>query len=173
MKKFRYITLSVFITLSSFLFSQKDSASLKQQLVWHTDIMKANDISTVSRKPIFAFFTGSDWCFWCKKIQKDVFSKPEFIEWAAKNVVLLELDFPRGKALPPELAQQNMNLQQTFGVSGYPTIWMFFMNKNADGQRYDIDRVGSLGYPQGAEPGKEELKFLADGNALLDKRKVK
>jgi thioredoxin-related protein len=132
--------------------------------------MKARELSAAGNKPIFAFFTGSDWCIWCKRLQHDVFSKPAFIEWANKNVILLELDFPRGKQLSPELAQQNNSLQQTFQVQGYPTIWMFFMNKDEQGQKFNLAPLGSCGYPQGAEPGKEEVKFIKDANAFLTKK---
>jgi protein disulfide-isomerase len=52
------------------------------------------------------------------------------VEWANKNVVLMEVDFPRMKVLPAEIQQQNNNLQQSFGVMGYPTIWMFHLKKN-------------------------------------------
>lgn len=152
--------------------AQTDSSAKTTGLVWHTDMMKANEISKVSNKPLFALFTGSDWCFWCKKIQNDVFSKPEFIAWAKKNVVLVELDFPRGKVLSPELAQQNASLQQTFQVQGYPTIWMFNLKPNAQGA-FDIDRLGSLGYPAGAEAGKEELKFIGEANSLIAKKNLK
>ena len=79
------------------------------------------------------------------------------MEWAKKNVVLLELDFPRRKQLPQELAQQNAGLQQAFQVSGYPTIWLFYVEPDATGQRFNLNSLGSLGYPSGAEPGKEEV----------------
>jgi protein disulfide-isomerase len=72
----------------------------------------------------------------------------------------LELDFPRAKQLPPELIQQNNSMQQAFGVSGYPTVWIFKTKKNNEGKKFEIDAYGSLGYPAGAEPGKEEVKFL-------------
>lgn len=144
-----------------------------EDLVWYTDVMKANEISKSTNKPIFAFFTGSDWCGWCKKLQADVFSKSEFIQWAKKNVILLEVDFPRGKQLSPELQQQNNSLQQTFQVRGYPTIWIFNLNKSADGAKFDIESFGSVGYPQNAEPGKEELKFLKDANSLFKNKKSK
>lgn len=153
--------------------AQKDSASKHGSLLWHTDLMKANEVSAASNKPIFAFFTGSDWCGWCKKIQMDVFSKPAFIEWASKNVVLLELDFPRGRQLPPELAQQNSDLQQTFRVTGYPTIWMFSMLKDGASGKYNINAYGSCGYPQGPERGREEVKFMSEANAILGKRSAK
>ncbi len=140
-------------------------------LEWHTDLLKANEIAAKNNKPIFAFFTGSDWCYWCKKIQADVFSKPSFIDWAKKNVVLLELDFPRSKQLPQELAQQNQGLQQTFGVMGYPTIWLFNMSKKDSANNFNIEPYGSLGYPPGAEVGKEEIKFLNEAYTILSKKK--
>lgn len=160
------------LLLSFYSFSQTVVPKKTEALVWYTDILKANEISKASNKPIFAFFTGSDWCGWCKKLQRDVFAKPEFIEWAKKNVVLLELDFPRAKKLSPELTQQNAGLQQTFQVQGFPTIWMFFLAKDEKTQKFTISPLGSLGYPQGAEMGKEELKFLKDANSIL-KQKVK
>lgn len=151
--------------------AQTDSLKKKEALTWHTDIVKAAEISKSTGRPLFAFFTGSDWCGWCMKLQRDVFAKPEFIKWAKTNVVLVELDFPRGKSLSPELTQQNNSLQQTFQVTGYPTIWMFFLSKAADGSKYDIEALGSLGYPQGSQPGKEQLKFLKDAKTLIEKKK--
>jgi protein disulfide-isomerase len=140
-------------------------------LSWHTDLSKAMAASDASRKPIFGFFTGSDWCGWCRKLQSDVFSKSDFIQWANKNVVLLELDFPRRKQLPEELAQQNQALQQAFKIRGYPTIWIFYATLNNATNNVSLESLGSLGYPQGAELGKEEVKFLTDANAILAKGK--
>lgn len=142
-------------------------------LQWYTDMVKANEASKAGNKPIFALFTGSDWCFWCKKLQANVLSKPAFIEWAKKNVILVELDFPRYKALSQEQMQQNQSLQQTFGVQGYPTIWVFSMKQEGATGKYSIEPVGSLGYPQNAEPGKEEVKFLKDATELMNKKVVK
>lgn len=173
MKKIKFFSCLIFLFTSLNFVAQKDSLSKKDQLVWHTDLLKANEISNSSSKPILAFFTGSDWCFWCKKLQKDVFEKPDFIKWANKNVVLLELDFPRGKQLSPELAQQNNSLQQTFQIQGYPTIHLFFLKKDEKANKFDIAALGSLGYPAGSEPGKEEVKFLNDANLLLQKADTK
>jgi thioredoxin-related protein len=140
------------------------------KLLWHSDLMKAHEASTKSKKPIFAFFTGSDWCGWCHKLQREVFAKPEFVEWANKNVILLELDFPRFKQLSPELAQQNQSLQQQFRVEGYPTVWMFTTTKG-EKNSFNITPLGSLGYPSGAEKGKEEVTFLKNANQVLANQK--
>jgi thioredoxin-related protein len=167
------ILLLVFVLgilkLSTFV-QTANSAPADEQLVWYTDFAKAQEASASSKKPIFAFFTGSDWCGWCHKLQRDVFAKGPFIEWAKKNVILLELDFPRRKQLSPELAQQNQNLQQQFQVQGYPTIWMFTAVSDPATKRVNLNALGSLGYPSGAEAGKEEVKFLSEANAILSKK---
>ena len=56
------------------------------------------------------FFTGSDWCGWCIRLQKEVFFKPEFKKWANKNVVLVELDFPKRTKLDEKTLRQNRKL---------------------------------------------------------------
>ena len=163
------ISILFFLYASSFLFSQADSLK-KGELVWHSDLLEAQDLSKSLNKPIFAFFTGSDWCGWCHKLQRDVLEKSEFKKWAQKNVVLLELDFPRNKQLSPELSQQNADLQQAFQVQGFPTIWMFYLSKDEASGKFKISPLGSLGYPQGVQPGKEAEKFISNANSILTKK---
>ena len=115
---------------------------------WEVDVNKAYEISKKTGKPILANFTGSDWCGWCIKLKNEVFIKDDFKTWAKDNVVLLELDFPRRFQLPEEIKQQNYGLQQAFGVTGYPTIWVFNLTKTETGQ-YNIDEMGKTGYVAG------------------------
>jgi len=166
MKKIILISIFFFLYGSKFSFSQTDSIK-KDALVWQTDLLKAQELSKSTNKPIFALFTGSDWCIWCHKLQKDVFEKSQFKEWAQKNVILLELDFPRKKQLPPDLSQQNSDLQKTFNVQGYPTVWMFYMTGDEVAKKFTISALGSLGYPQNAISGKEEVMFLNNANSIL------
>jgi protein disulfide-isomerase len=116
-------------------------------LVWHTDMMKAVDISIKEKKPLMLFFTGSDWCGWCKKLQAEVFYQPDFAKWAKANVVLVELDFPRRTALSSELQQQNGELQRMFEVRGYPTIWLVTPTKQD--ANVNFGKLGSTGYLAG------------------------
>ncbi|MCD6011268.1 MAG: thioredoxin [Flavipsychrobacter sp.] len=165
MKQF-FLVLSLSIFCLSPSFAQQHSGS---QLEWYTDLAKAYQKSKATNKPIFGFFTGSDWCGWCHKLQADVFNKPAFVKWAKDKVILLELDFPRRKQLPAELAQQNNSLQQAFQVQGFPTIWIFTAAQDQATQKFSLTPFGSLGYPAGSEVGKEEVKFLNDANAILSK----
>lgn len=167
-----FVILSLLILSVSPALAQEHSTS---QLEWYTDLVKAYEKSKATNKPIFGFFTGSDWCGWCHKLQNDVFSKPAFVKWAKDKVILLELDFPRRKQLSPELAQQNNSLQQAFQVQGFPTIWIFTAVQDPSTQKFALTPLGSspLGYPAGSEPGKEEVKFLNDANAVLANVKAK
>ena len=163
--------LAILFLHVSIIYSFSQSLNPEPTLEWHSDMMKAYELSKSTKKPIFAFFTGSDWCGWCKKLQKEVFSKSAFITWANENVILVELDFPRTKKLPDDLARQNAELQQVFQVKGYPTIWMFYLIKDETSKRFTIDGLGSLGYPSRPESGKEEVSFLKTANEILVNKK--
>ena len=69
--------------------------------------------------------------------------------------------------LPPELAQQNNGLQQALKVSGYPTIWLLYTNKDEATNNFNLSVLGSLGYPRNPEPGKEQVPFLNEANSIL------
>lgn len=112
---------------------------------WLVSLDKAYDLSKKTGKPIMANFTGSDWCGWCIKLTAAVFSKPEFKSWAEKNVILLEVDFPRRTQLPQEIQAQNNSLQGAFQVSGFPTVWVFHMDKDKTGN-YTVNALGKTGY---------------------------
>lgn len=146
------IAIIVLLTFSSF-------AIQAQELTWHTDVSKASEIAIKTKKPLMLFFTGSDWCGWCIRLQKEVFKTPEFLRWASENVTLVELDFPRRKQLAPELAQQNRTFEQMFGIRGYPTVW-FVTPLLVDG-KMTFNRLGSTGYvangPQGWLPGANQI----------------
>jgi thioredoxin-related protein len=152
MKTFLFSTL---LFISSSLFSQV------QKLTWHTDLEKAIEISTKEKKNLMLFFTGSDWCGWCIRLQKEVFYKPEFIEWANKNVILVDIDFPRNKSKQSiELQQQNNLLQQQFGVQGYPTIH-FVRPEKIDG-RINLASLGQTGYRAGGP-----VVWIAEANSYI------
>ncbi|MEP2025820.1 MAG: thioredoxin family protein [Reichenbachiella sp.] len=115
---------------------------------WMVNVEEAYQLSEKTNKPILANFTGSDWCGWCKKLKAEVFNKPEFKEWAEENVVLLELDYPRRTSLPEAQQKQNAELQQAFRVTGFPTIWMFDLDR-PDGKKFQIQAYGKTGYAAG------------------------
>ncbi len=134
-----------------------------QELVWNNNLNKAMEISKKTKKPLLLFFTGSDWCGWCIRLQTEVFKKPEFVTWAKDNVVLVELDFPRRTALSAELTAQNNELQQFFAVQGYPTVW--FVNATSVDGKVNFDKLGSTGYLAGGPSA-----WLDVANGIIKKK---
>jgi protein disulfide-isomerase len=119
----------------------------QKELTWHTDVNKAINLSVQQEKPLFLFFTGSDWCGWCKKLVAEVFEKETFRDWAAKNIILVELDFPRRTPISEQVRKQNKELGQMFGVRGYPTGW--FVIPEPENGKINFNRLGSQGYVRG------------------------
>ena len=134
---------------------------------WLVNIEEAYQVSKQTNRPILANFTGSDWCGWCKRLRAEVFSKPEFKKWAKDNVILLELDFPRRKRLPDPQMQQNRGLQQAFRVTGYPTIWVFDLEKPETEQSFQIHALGKTGYVRGgADNFTQQIDKMISRKAL-------
>jgi len=119
MKKYAYA-----LAMSSLLFLSTEgiAQTIQKEVKWETNYQKALGEAKKSGKTLLLNFTGSDWCGWCIRLHNEVFSTPEFVDYAEKNLVCVKLDFPRRSALEPTLAQQNQQLQTQFGVTGYPTI---------------------------------------------------
>jgi protein disulfide-isomerase len=106
---------------------------------WTTDWEAAKARSKEEKKPILIYFTGSDWCGWCKKLEKEVITKKEFLDFAGQNFVLMEADFPRKKDQSAELKKQNKALDKTYKIEGYPTMYML----DAEGKKLSDD-LGEL-----------------------------
>ena len=115
-----------------------------EELPWLTDVPKALQEAKSGNKLVMLDFTGSDWCGWCIKLNKEVFSQPEFADYAKKNLVLVEVDFPNKKQQTAELKKANQALQDKYQIKGYPTLILL----NKDGKQ-----VGEMGYmPGGPKP---------------------
>jgi protein disulfide-isomerase len=114
--------------------------ALQAEPKWQTDYKKAQEQAKADKKLLLVDFTGSDWCGWCIRLNREVFSQPEFQEYAKKNLVLVEIDFPRGKAQSDALKKQNEELAIQYQIQGFPTLVVL----NSEGRV-----VGALGYMQG------------------------
>jgi len=108
---------------------------------WLTDLPKAQAQAKAENKIVLMDFTGSDWCGWCIKFKKEVLDTAEFQEYAANNVVLVELDYPSKKVQSAELKKANAALKDQYDIQGYPTLVVL----NKDGK--EIGR--QVGYSKG------------------------
>jgi thioredoxin-related protein len=123
---------------------------------WLHDYTKAQEEAKANHKLLLLNFTGSDWCGWCIKFDKEILSQPQFKNYAHDNLVLVELDFPRRKSQPVEVKKQNVQLAQQYEVLGFPTIVVL----NSNGQKlWQFDGY----FPGGPEAFITQLEKLPKG----------
>ena len=99
--------------------------------LWFTDVDRALMASQNTGKSIFVFFTGKDWCSWCRKLDRQILVEKDFIDYANENLILLELDFPKGKR---DLPQRQIELARKFQIRSYPTVILMDAYKNEIGR---------------------------------------
>ena len=126
---------------------------------WTTDFKKAVKAAQKTGRYMLLDFSGSDWCGWCVRLEKEVFSKKEFQEYAEKNLVCIMLDFPRMKRQSKVLKRQNQALLKKYGVRGFPTVLVL-------GPKGAV--AGKTGYRRGGP--EEYVKHLKQ---MIDEHKAK
>ena len=158
----RYLIFLIIIIGAVFLYSSisrndatKPDVSLvakKYSANWLTDLSLAQAKAKEEGKPILMDFTGSDWCGWCIKLKKEVFSKHAFIHYSNEHLILMTVDFPKTKKQEESLKEQNNMLLDTYSVNSFPTIILV----DAEGEV-----LGETGYRRGGpEHFVEHLKSL-------------
>ena len=111
---------------------------------WLTDLPTAQAKAKAENKMVLLDFTGSDWCPWCIRLDQEIFSQPEFKEYAQTNLVLVKVDFPRRTELSTEQRRANEALAMKYNVEGFPTLVVL----DSDGKL-----IGVSGYqPGGPKP---------------------
>jgi thiol:disulfide interchange protein len=110
-------------------------------LKWEQDYDKAL-ASAKELKKIVMVDLYTDWCGWCKKLDRDVYANPDVQAKIAKNFIPLKVN--------PEKSQKGAQLAQKFGLRGYPYIAFL----DADGKR-----ISSI---EGYEPAANFSSSLDD-----------
>lgn len=101
---------------------------------WHTNYEEAVTSAKQTSQPLLLFFTGSDWCGWCIKLENEVFNTAEFSQETANGFVFVKLDFPLYKSAPDDISAQNKALQKCYDIRGFPTVVLLDCNQQQIGQ---------------------------------------
>lgn len=138
MKKSLFVALAysftaLFLQAQTVLFK---TPAAKKMSGWLDDFSKAQFQAAGVKQPIFALFTGSDWCPWCMKLHSEVLDSEEFKAFAKENLVLFVADFPKSKKLSFSTKEQNDALAKKYNVEGFPTVVIL------DAQGKELARTG-------------------------------
>lgn len=136
-------------------FTLSVASGIAEETGWKHDFEAAKAQAKAEQKPIFINFTGSDWCGWCIRLEKEVFKKQAFQAYAKDHLILMEVDFPRKKEQAEAVMAQNKRLDKEFKIEGYPTVFLL----DAEGKKISED----IGYREGgAEAYVAHLKSLLE-----------
>ncbi len=111
---------------------------------WGTDYKAAMAQAKAQNKRVLLDFTGSDWCGYCKLLDKEVLSQPSFKDFADKNYVAVTLDYPHETPQSDAVRQQNDALAKQYNIDGFPTLIVV----DADGKELGRE----VGYDPGSGP---------------------
>ena len=112
----------VFMLVTLILCDYGQLAVASDSGLWQTDYAAALKQAAAENKHVLVDFSGSDWCGWCIKLDEEVFSKPEFIEYAKAKLICVLLDFPNSKPQTDEVKAQNKQLAEKYRIQGFPTV---------------------------------------------------
>ncbi|MFL9831289.1 thioredoxin family protein [Flavobacterium sp. ARAG 55.4] len=135
----------------------------KEELTWHTDVKEAIAIGNKENKPLLMFFTGSDWCTWCMRLQKEVLTTPEFTKWAKEKVILVEIDDPTRTPQAQEIRQEYNQIRGVLGIVGYPTV--YFVRGEKKDEKFNLQPLGKTGYVPGGP-----VAWLEVANGILSQK---
>ncbi len=122
---------------------------------WLGNFDRAKLIAEQKNKPMLIYFSGTDWCKWCWRLNEEVIDKEESKSYIKDKFVLLKLDFLRKSPMPTKLSQQNRRVAKMYGQKLFPTLII------TDPQG---SRLGKIGFIEGGPKAfKENLEeFLKE-----------
>lgn len=126
---------------------------------WTQDLEAAKKYAKEKDLPLMLMFTGSDWCYWCKLMDANVFSADDFYKYADDHLVLVTIDYPKDKSkVPDEYQERNQKLGKEFQIRGVPT----YVILKPDGET-EIGRL-SAGKDKTPESFIKEVKDVLGAN---------
>lgn len=98
----------LFLLIIQVSYSQEMIVNTKDiQVNWEPSYEQAIQKAKEENKPVLIYFSGSDWCGPCIKLDKELFHTQKFTEYANENLILYLADFPRNKDLVTKEASIN------------------------------------------------------------------
>ncbi len=157
------LTFLCSVLASVLFFSNQAEAAQQGQINWLTNYSDALNLAQSSSKPIVLFFTGSDWCHWCIKLERESLDTREFAQAVGDKFIFVKLDFPVNSTLPSNISTQNKQLQSKYNVRGFPTLIII------DAQQQK--QIGKTGYRAGGGRSYAQhlLKIISDNSGYQQK----
>lgn len=161
LNKLFFVFGAVVCVFSCKLFAE--TTGTRSTIKWQTNYEQAVQQSKSDSKPLLLFFTGSDWCGWCNKLDDEILETSEFASAAGNKFIFVKLDFPLYSNQDQQIKAQNKQLQEKFAVRSFPTIIVLDPKSN--------QQLGVTGYraDKPADFAKYLIKMVTDYSGYKQK----
>jgi len=123
------ISVSLFVASPSPAAGQKGSPDKKAELKW-TDVESAMKAAAEQERAVLVD-VYTDWCGWCKKMDKEVFNDPKVSDVLARRFTLARVNAEsREKVTFKDHKTDGIGFAQGFGINGYPSL--IFLDSKGD-----------------------------------------
>jgi thioredoxin-related protein len=131
----------------------KTPEDIKGTVAW-LDARSALPVFPMGTNPIYMFF-NADWCKYCQAMKKEIFSRPEIIEYMNKHFTSISV-IPDSIKSVQFLGQEmsGAELLKALKVEGYPSHYFFNMKGEVIGVRTGYMNLREF---------KQLLKYIAEG----------
>ncbi|MFH1454423.1 MAG: thioredoxin family protein [Armatimonadota bacterium] len=112
MKKIALLLVILFagaMFLTSCMKKDEPAEAKAGKVKWYYSFDKGQTEAKKLNKPMMVDFY-TDWCSWCKKLDKNVYTDPK-VQTLAQRFVCIKID-----------ADKNELLKQKYNIKGYPTV---------------------------------------------------
>jgi protein disulfide-isomerase len=132
MRQYISLVLGVFTCIFAVAFTSESTLqAVNSSIEWNADYTEALQLSKQTKKPVLLLFTGSGWCSYCNKLEKEVFATPQFAAAAQNDYIFVKMDFSsKGAPRHPVFYQQHTDLGSKFNITGFPTVILLDQNEN-------------------------------------------
>lgn len=141
---------------------QRNKAGTSTPEGWEDDYYAAKETARKSGKRIFIVFSGSDWCGFCRKLERELLSRKAFLDAISPRYVPVFIDSPRDKTLLSEKCrEQNPKVESELEArGGRPNVRIL----DADGNL--LADLGGAGHLDDGVEGY--LKFLGQMEKAIE-----
>lgn len=86
------------------------------------EVSAALEKAASSGRDVAVVFNVPDWGGWCERIRKDILEQPKFTGAAAKQFVVVNLDFPRKSTGSVDARRVKLAYAKRYRITGYPVV---------------------------------------------------
>ncbi len=126
---FLLITIPLILTSSADVLGQKKGRAKSIELRW-TKLETAVKTAAEQDKPVMVD-VYTDWCGWCKKMDKEVFNNPDVAEALDRMFTLAKVNGESRESITYKGQKTDgFGIVQGFGIRGYPAL--IFLDSKGD-----------------------------------------